>query len=246
MISDQLQRNYEFVVDRIHKAAQGRNIHLIAVSKTQPVEAIEFLYRLGHRDFGENYAQELCEKADTLKARGCPGIRWHFIGHLQSNKAKTLMPWIDSIHSVDSESIAAEIGKRWDQSGRAGKLPVFLEVNIDQESGKSGIPPSEVKSLARVIAEKHGSELTLQGLMCIPKANETQESTRASFQRLRFLEKSCQPNTHGQLSMGMTHDFEDAIRQGATHIRVGTAIFGSRDSGKGGNYPKVCARSSVG
>src|SRR5206468_2057422 len=116
--------------------ASGRDvasITLIAVSKKQPEDKIEALYRLGHRDFGENYVQELVAKAVELERRGCSGIRWHFIGHLQTNKAKLLVPHVFSVHSVDSEKVALALARQWGAGERGGKLPVFIEVNISQE-----------------------------------------------------------------------------------------------------------------
>jgi hypothetical protein len=200
-------------------------VTLVAVSKGQPASAIAELYKLGHRDFGENYAQELVAKAEELHA--CYDLRWHFIGHLQSNKAKLLMPHLHSVHSVDSIKLARELAKRWKEQDRDGKLPTFLEVNIDGESSKTGLMPDQVASLAERIADEF-RELELQGLMCIPNP----EGAGAAFAHLRALELKCQPHTRGKLSMGMTQDFEQAIREGATHVRVGTAIFGPRpDSG---------------
>src|SRR5271156_1140570 len=112
MKAPDLKANYERVLEAIPHA-RSPGVCLIAVSKTQPIEAIEALYRLGQRDFGENYVQELVEKASRLASLGCTGIRWHFIGHLQSNKVKTLIPYVSAVHSVDSERLAIELDKRW-------------------------------------------------------------------------------------------------------------------------------------
>lgn len=222
-----LESRYREILSRIPAARpDGFPITLLAVSKTQPVEQIEALYRLGHRDFGENYVQELVEKAGELDRRGCAGIRWHFIGHLQTNKVKMLMPLVHAIHAVDSERLAKELAKRWAASGRTGRLPVFVEVNIDQEPSKSGLDPQEVPAFVQSIVDQY-PELEVEGLMCIP-AKGSEKETRQAFKQLRELEKSCQPASLGFLSMGMSSDYPIALEEGATHIRVGTALFGAR------------------
>ncbi len=227
---DQLESRYHEITHRIEAARleADRNdpVTLIAVSKTHSIEMIERLYGLGHRDFGENYAQELAEKAIALRESGCSEIRWHFLGHLQGNKVKTILPHATVIHSIDSEKLAQEVAKRWASMNTRRKLDVFLEVNIDREPTKTGLSPED----AAVMARRFNSlpELNLLGLMCIPNAPIGGEIQRASFKRTRELEVACRPMSHGYLSMGMTQDFEDAIREGSTHVRVGTAIFGSR------------------
>jgi pyridoxal phosphate enzyme (YggS family) len=191
-----------------------------------PVEAIEALYYLGQRDFAENYAQELQSKAAKLEKRGCTGIRWHFIGHLQTNKVKALLPYLHAVHAVDSEKLARELARHWKTLDRHGRLPVFIEVNIDQEESKSGLPPEAVPEFAYLLSKI--PELWIQGLMCIPAASGSSEAARDAFRRLRELEVRSRPHTAGRLSMGMSGDFEAAIQEGATHIRVGTALFGPR------------------
>ncbi len=228
---NELKARYRQILARVAEAAQqsGRApeaVTLIAVSKTQPIESIEALWQAGHRDFGENYVQELVQKAQALRQRGCDGIRWHFIGHLQTNKVKLLLPEVYSIHSVGSERLATEIQKRWQGLEHKQPLPVFIEVNIDREESKSGALPEEAPTLASQIATL--PSMRLQGLMCIPATSPESGSGGDSFKRLSELENRCRPHTHGALSMGMTQDFEDAIRQGATHVRVGTANFGAR------------------
>lgn len=201
---------------------------LIAVSKTQPVESIEALYHLGHRDFGENYVQELVEKAEKLRAAGCDGIRWHFIGHLQTNKVKSLIPHLHAVHSVDSEKLALELAKRWKaECSDCFPLPCFIEVNIDREPTKAGVMPDDVVALATKLAKN--PSIKLMGLMAIPTATQNPEQSAGAFTRLRELEIQCHPHTAGNLSMGMSSDFEVALQHGATHIRVGTALFGQRD-----------------
>lgn len=213
---DKLTDRYSQLKERIPPA-----VCLVAVSKTQPAAAIEELYRLGHRDFGENYVQELLEKARELGARGCTGIRWHFIGHLQTNKVKMLLPVVHAIHSVDSVKLGREISKRAER-----KIPCFLEVNVDGEASKSGFAPAEVRSAAQELAGLQN--LDLRGLMCIPAPRPRAAEMKSVFVALRELEKSCHPWTQGELSMGMSDDFEMAIDAGATSVRVGTRLFGSR------------------
>lgn len=228
MDTQSIAQRFHLIQDRIRQANHQptQAVTLIAVSKTQPIEAIEALYQLGHRDFGENYAQELAGKAQALEERGFTGIRWHFIGHLQTNKVKLIIPYAYSVHSVDSERLALELAKRWGSAGRVGKLPVFIEVNVDQEETKGGIKAESVPSLALKIWEI--PELSLEGLMCIPAPAANGKSNRDAFIRLRELDQKCRPWTRHQLSMGMSADFELAIAEGATHVRVGTSIFGER------------------
>ncbi len=204
------------------KVRAAGNATLIAVSKTQPTDAIEELYRLGQRDFGENYVQELLEKAEELERRGCSGIVWHFIGHLQTNKVKALLTRASVIHTVDSIRLATEISKRWAALGRKSPLPIFLEVNIDQEPTKHGLRPDEVQGVAEQVRALPGLEL--QGLMCIPEPGAAAQGN--PFARLRSLGE--RTLGRARYSMGMTSDFEDAIANGSTHVRVGTAIFGKR------------------
>jgi pyridoxal phosphate enzyme (YggS family) len=201
---------------------------LIAVSKKQPIERIEELYRLGHRDFGENYAQELLDKAAELETRGCREIRWHFIGHLQTNKVKPLLPQVHCVHSVDSEKLAAEIARRQEEQRPGQALPVFIEVNLGHEPNKSGITPELAPALAQFAAGR--TALRVLGLMCVPEAGLPETALIARFAELLELERRCRPATQGLLSMGMSHDFELAIAHGATHVRVGTALFGTRPS----------------
>lgn len=213
---------YEKIRSQIASACKqaGRNpetVTLIAVSKNQPFEKIKTLYDLGQRDFGENYVQELLGKSQAAIEQGLTEIRWHMIGHLQTNKVKQITGIVSMIHSVDSIKLAQEISKRAEHV-----LPVLLEINLDEEETKSGLTPSELPFIASEIALMRNLEL--RGLMCIPNPKNTQDP----FKRLATLEQSLRPLTHGVLSMGMSDDFEEAILAGATHIRVGTALFGAR------------------
>lgn len=214
------------VKERIVRAASacGRDpgsVRLVAVSKTKPAEAIREAYALGQRDFGENYAQELAEKA--LALADLPDLRWHFIGHLQSNKAKLVSPISHLVHTVDSASLAKELSKR--RPAERGPLDVLVEVNVAGEAQKQGLPPSSVGPLLEAI-EAH-ENLRLRGLMTMPPHDL--EAAKDAFDALVKLR-----DAHGgaarlpELSMGMSEDLEVAIAAGATLVRVGTAIFGAR------------------
>ncbi len=224
-----MNKRYQRILTRI--SLLSKKTVLIAVSKNHPITQIEELYHLGQRDFGENYVQELNEKASNLASRGFAGIRWHFIGHLQTNKIKDILNHVSCIHTIDSVKLAIELSKRWASSDRAGKLPVFIQVNIDREDTKSGF---SIDNFAECLSElEQAKNLSYQGLMCIPSVISIQspppKSILSPFTRLQHLELQCRPLTQGMLSMGMSEDFEDAIQKGATHIRVGSSLFGPRE-----------------
>lgn len=226
-----LEASYARVMEHARKAlanseAPDRALTVVAVSKTQPVHAVETLYHAGHRDFGENYVQELVEKARSLERLGCSGIRWHYIGHLQTNKVKTLLPWIHAIHTVDSKKLGAELSKRAPSVLRGPPVRIFIEVNIDEEAQKSGVLPDLTGELAEFLASD--PLLQLEGLMCIPRPVAERTDPAEPFRLLKEIELACRPYTRGALSMGMSDDYVIAIEKGATHVRVGTAIFGKR------------------
>jgi pyridoxal phosphate enzyme (YggS family) len=215
--------SYESVIERVARAARrvGRDpasVTLVAVSKEKSVSDIEAVYARGHRDFGENRAQEMVEKAARL-----PGdIRWHFIGALQSNKARLVRPITHMLHSMDRESLAAAWAK-----GSGLPPPVLLEVNTGREPQKSGVMPEEAAAtLERIIL----MGLEVRGLMAIPPAPVDPEDQRPHFALLRRLRDDLVVTHPGvtELSMGMTDDFEVAVEEGASLIRVGRAIFGPR------------------
>lgn len=189
----------------------GGRATLIAVSKLHPAEAIVEAYALGQRDFGENYAQELVSKAQLLKAR-CPELRWHFIGRLQKNKINLLAEHVFAWHTVDSVETAQALAKR------VGGAQVLVQVNVARESQKGGVLP---EAIGDTLASCAG--LTVRGLMTIHPA---QGSPTPHFRALAALRDAHLPG--GWLSMGMSHDFAEAIACGATHVRIGTAIFGAR------------------
>lgn len=217
-VESEILKRYERIMKEI-----PRQTSLIAVSKAQPVQKIKLLYQAGHRDFGENYVQECISKTEELAKEGITDLRWHFLGHLQTNKVKQILPRIGVLHSLDSVKLAREIQKRLVGSET---LSAFVEVNIDGEESKSGIHPQQVLEL---IDDLRSIEtLKIEGLMCVPKYSEDPEQSRSAFKRLRALRDALGGQTRGKLSMGMTHDFRIAIEEGATHIRVGTGIFGER------------------
>ena len=193
------------------------SVTLLAVSKLKPAELIREAYAAGQRDFGENYAQELRDKAAELAE--LEGLRWHAIGPLQTNKVKYVAKAAHAFHALDRLDVAKELSKR-----RAdAPLPCYVEVNIGGEQSKSGLAP---EALGAFLDEVRAlPNLKLEGLMALPPPTEDEQQARGHFRRLRELARS-----HGLagLSMGTTHDFELAIEEGATLVRVGTAIFGER------------------
>jgi pyridoxal phosphate enzyme (YggS family) len=206
------------VADRLAelRAAIPPGVTLVAISKTQPPEAIREAYAAGQRHFGENYAQEWRAKADALA--DLPDLVWHFVGGLQTNKVKYLAPRAAWIHTVDREELAREIAKRYAATGAVAR--VLLEVNVAGEPRKAGCGPADARRLAEVVSAFPGVEL--RGLMCIPPA---EGDPRRWFAALRELGAALRLP---ELSMGMSGDWRVAIEEGATLVRVGTAIFGAR------------------
>jgi pyridoxal phosphate enzyme (YggS family) len=215
-----LPERLDAVRARIARAAERSrrdpaSILLLAVTKIFPASVIQGAYALGLRDFGENYVQEFEDKAPAV--RGLAGVRFHLIGHLQSNKSKKAAELFDAIQTVDAPKLA----RRLNESGRA--LDVMLEVKLSSEDAKSGAAPEELPDL--IAAVRACSNLHLLGLMTMPPWSDDPEAARPYFRRLRELAER-----HGltQLSMGMSHDIEAAIEEGSTCVRVGTALFGKR------------------
>lgn len=218
--------NLQSIHARVVAAAErsGRDpaeIKLIAVSKTHPPEVIREALAAGSNVFGENKVQEAEGKVLEL---GRDGIEWHLIGHLQSNKARKAVQLFDVIHSVDSIDIAQRLERICTEEGRE-ELPVLIQVDLAAEETKSGIAESDLSSLIEYV--RSCERLKLIGLMILPPFFDDPEATRPYFQRLREIRDRFLPG--GELSMGMSHDFEIAIEEGATMVRVGTAIFGERD-----------------
>ena len=231
MTATELEHNYRLIKDRIGKACErvGRkrtDVLLIVVSKNQPVFAIDVFYKLGLVNFGENRVQELLKKKDQVPQ----DIHWHFIGHLQSNKARSIAPFIDTVHSVDSLETAQELSRRAGQYQRA--IKILVEVNISGEKQKNGVAPEDARVFVEKIAEGCPT-LILSGLMGMASFEEDVERTRSQFLSLRALRDSIAERhpeliAFKELSMGMTNDFEVAIECGATMIRIGSALFGER------------------
>lgn len=224
----QLCDRIQAVQDRLQAAAQrfGRpieDVQLLAVSKTRPAEIVAQAMDCGLREFGENYASELEEKSRTLSDRQ---PAWHFIGPIQSNKTRLIADTARWAHSVDRERIA----RRLSEQRPVGAVPlnVCLQVNISQEDTKSGVNLEALPALAEAVTPLPG--LTLRGLMAIPAPSEDFDEQRRAFARLREAQEDLIRRGHDldTLSMGMTDDLEAAVAEGATIVRVGTAIFGAR------------------
>jgi pyridoxal phosphate enzyme (YggS family) len=197
-------------------------VTLLAVSKLKPASAIREAHALGVRDFGENYAQELRDKAEELAA--LEGLRWHAIGPLQTNKAKYVAKVAHAFHALDRLEVAQELSRRRAAPGGApAPLRCFLEVNVGGEASKSGVAPGGARALLEAVRPLPALEVV--GLMCLPPPGPSAEEARPHFRRLRALASEL---GLPQLSMGTTGDFEVAIEEGATHVRVGTALFGER------------------
>ncbi len=206
---------------------QPEEIKLIAVSKTHPPQVLERAIRAGASDLGENRVQEADAKIEEV---GRSSARWHLIGHLQSNKARRAVTLFDLIHSLDSVALANRLDRLCEEERRA-HLPVMIQVDLGGEETKSGVSESELPELVETVgACEH---LRLKGFMTLPPFYEEAERVRPFFRRLRELrdlykEQGAFGEEVGELSMGMSHDFEVAIKEGATMVRVGTAIFGER------------------
>lgn len=226
-----IRENTLRVEERISAACRrgGRpreSVRLVAVSKTHPPEMIRAAFDAGLRDFGENRVQEAKTKIAELPGLGAT---WHLIGHLQTNKARLARELFQWVHSVDSFRLAEKLA----QAGEAGspRLRVLIEVNLGEESSKAGVRADQVANLAEQISTL--DTLELRGLMVIPPFRRNPEDVRPYFRELRALAGRIETRnlprvSMSELSMGMSHDFEAAIEEGATTIRVGTAIFGAR------------------
>ncbi len=198
-------------------------VTILGVTKTKPAATVRAAAGAGITDIGENYVQELLGKQRELGDI----VRWHYIGHLQRNKVREIVPFVTMIHGVDSERLGTEIGRQAEKLSR--RIPVLIQVNTSGEESKFGIPPEEAGPLARRLAELPGLELS--GLMTIPAIFDDPEGVRPMFRLLselrgRIRRETGLPLPH--LSMGMTGDFEVAIEEGATLVRIGTALFGGR------------------
>lgn len=226
-----LKENLTEVQSRVEQACKraGRDVAevtLIAVSKTKPVTDLQEIYNAGVRDFGENKVQEMCDKMENMPK----DIKWHMIGHLQRNKVKYIVGNVALIHSVDSYRLAEEINIQAKKKGIV--VPILVEVNIADETTKFGVSKEDAMELVRQIASLDA--LSIKGLMTIAPYVVDPEENRAYFRKIKELSVDIDNQNIDNvsmdiLSMGMTGDFEVAIEEGATMVRVGTGIFGKRD-----------------
>jgi len=199
------------------------SIRLLAVSKKQPLEKIVEAAAAGQRDFGESFVQEGLEK---IQAASNADLTWHLIGHLQSNKTRVVAEYFDWVHTIDKLKTAKRLSQQ--RPAHLPPLNICLQVNIDDEPGKSGAHVNDVRALAVACAELPG--IRLRGLMCLPAVREGFAAQREPFARLRQIQEDLQPEglSLDTLSMGMSGDFRAAIYEGATIVRIGTALFGER------------------
>ena len=243
LVKENLAARWDTVRRAIDAAAQqaGRqpdSVRLVAVSKTHPVAAMRAALAAGAHDFGENRVQEAESKILEL---GRNKAYWHLIGPLQANKARKAVRLFDMIHSLDSLALANRLERFCGEDGRAG-LPVFVQVELGGEPTKSGVTEADLPALAEMLLScKH---LRWQGLMTLPPYQEDPEQVRPYFRRLRELrdewrQRGAFNGQEGELSMGMSHDFAAAIAEGATIVRVGTAIFGERQVAHETNNPQM-------
>ena len=229
-----LRARAEALLGRVARAAarsgrDAREVTLVAVTKTHPSALVREAFEAGLREFGENRVQEAEEKIEEL-ARETSGARWHLIGHLQANKARRAARLFDLIHSIDSAALAERLERVCAEEGRA-TLDVLVQVDLAQEATKGGARVEELHAIAESL--KACSHLRFKGLMTLPPFYEDAELVRPYFRRLRELRDELRQvgafgDGAGELSMGMTHDFEVAVEEGATLVRVGTALFGER------------------
>lgn len=225
--------NLQAVRGRIERAAHSARRHpsevtLLAVSKTHPVARIEEARAAGQAAFGENYVQEALEKMDALRTgpHAGPGLEWHMIGPLQSNKTRLAAERFDWVHTLSSEKIA----RRLSEQRPAGMTPlnVLIQINVSGEASKAGVSANEVRSLSETVQSLKG--LRLRGLMAIPEPSADTKLQRARFSQVKILFEQMKGKgvSMDTLSMGMSDDMESAIAEGATIVRIGTAIFGAR------------------
>ncbi|MDH5033634.1 MULTISPECIES: YggS family pyridoxal phosphate-dependent enzyme [Chryseobacterium] len=217
-----IKENYNTIKNQLPSTVQ-----LVAVSKTHPASAVQEVYDLGQKVFGENKVQELMEKAPLLPQ----DIQWHLIGHLQTNKVKYIAPFIDTIQSVDSEKLLTEINKEAGKHHR--KIKVLLQVKIAAEESKFGLEISEAKALFQQSIEGNFPNVEITGLMGMATFTDDEQQVRNEFLTLKKLfDELNQSKALNTLSMGMSDDFPIAIECGANSVRVGSAIFGRRDYSK--------------
>jgi pyridoxal phosphate enzyme (YggS family) len=217
------KEKYQEIIDEM-----GSKATLVAVSKTKPVGDIKELYDLGHRDFGENYVQELVDKEAQLPK----DIRWHFIGHLQSNKVKYIVPFVALIHGVDSLKLLTEINKQAAKNNRI--IDVLLQIHIATEETKFGLNETELDELINLSTNQPFNAVRICGLMGMASFTDDMNKVRTEFQYLKTIfDKYAQPQTSNlklqTLSMGMSSDYKIAMEEGSTMVRIGSLLFGERN-----------------
>ncbi|MFT3844123.1 MAG: YggS family pyridoxal phosphate-dependent enzyme [Lacibacter sp.] len=214
----------------IRSFLDSKGVTLVAVSKTKPAEDIMELYELGQRDFGENYVQELTEKAEQLPK----DIRWHFIGHLQSNKVKYIAPFVHLIHGVDSFKLLKEINKEAIKNNRT--IDVLLQAYIAQEETKFGMNEEELQTAITEFKQLENKQVNICGLMGMASFTDDMEKVRGEFHNLKVIFEKHKLTIHHSpfniLSMGMSADYSVAIEQGSTMVRIGSLLFGARNYGQ--------------
>lgn len=236
MTANSVRENLQRILERIAAAAgragrRSEEITLVGISKMHPAEAIREAYAAGVRHFGENRVQEWEGKRGPIAGLGAT---WHLVGHLQSNKAARAADVFGSVDSLHDAALARRLDRAREQSGSQEKLRVLVEVRLSPEESKSGVETSELPELAEEVCTLQHVEFS--GLMCIPPYFENAEDARPFFARLRELRDDLSRRVGRELpvlSMGMSHDFEIAIEEGATEVRIGTALFGERTSMRG-------------
>lgn len=219
--------NYEEIANSIAKDKQS-SVKIVCVSKSHPVEAMIAAYEAGMRVFGENYVQEMVDKYEFVNEELKSEIEWHFIGHLQTNKVKYIAPFVDCIHSVYKLKLAKEIDKRAKENNRT--INILIQINISHEDSKSGCEAEEAAELLEQIGSLENVKVV--GLMAISGLESTDSERREQFSVLRNLRDELEKSSATSLpvlSMGMTSDYQIAIEEGSTMIRIGTAIFGKRE-----------------
>lgn len=224
---EEVRRRIE--LSAVRAGRDPREVTLVAVSKTHPASLVREAFAAGLSDFGENRVQEAAGKIEELK-REAPSVRWHLIGHLQANKARRAVRLFDLIHSVDSPALVERLERLCEEEGRE-RLDVLLQVDLAGEATKSGASEAELPALFESLDVC--ARVRCRGLMLLPPFFEEAERVRPYFRRLRALRDELRARGlfgegKGELSMGMSHDFEAAVEEGATLVRVGTAIFGER------------------
>jgi PLP dependent protein len=223
-IAENLKRVREQIAEAAAKTGRAADeIELVAITKTHPAEKVREAVEAGHALFGESRVQEARAKIPELPSN----LRWHFVGHLQKNKIRHALPLFEMFHSIDSLELAREINRIADEEGAHAR--VLLEVNVAGEGSKFGFSPDQLHDEIEMLLDLQ--RLTFEGLMCIPPLSEDAESSRRFFIQLRELREELETHcgiTLSHLSMGMTNDYVVAVEEGATLVRVGTAIFGER------------------